>query len=462
MAGLSVAHLAALAQMIERVPDVTLEKLSNAVRTMPGERAAELAIVLADETRDRKRRFRVFRPILPMFKPRADGVAAVRFPAAVLPRLWKAASTKEPGWLVKLDTDPLTGQPLDPANAEVVATRICLAAAAAVRDQPDIIWPDDGKSAADRQADLEALAGVCDLAPLAARGLPSLTVWIGRPNEDQQAELRLLVRDAAAIAPEGAQRLLEILFAHLEDPSRILRLVVHASTAAGREMFLFDSELAVFVTRLIKTVEDRVARISTYRGDGGPDPFAVLREDIAWCATVLNELDLTIQMQPGGVWGKQARDARLRVNATLHKLLGKAEATVEKALPTTKIQGAGRLARTTPLLDSTVPSETRDAALASLALVRAVRSSAGVFGSETLRYKVLQSLTDRLATYADQALDRINRNDVENVEHARQIVLMVADFLTTLEAKDEAKTVRRRVAVAGAPAGHNDPSQGAA
>ncbi len=462
MAGLSVAHLAALAQIIERVPDATLEKLSVAILTMPGEKAAEFATVLADETMDRKRRVRVFNPIIPMFRPRADGVAAIRFPPAVLPRLWKAASSKEKDWLAKLDNDPLTRRPVDPATADAVAARICLAAAAAVRDRPDVIWPDDGMNAAERLAGLDALAGICDLAPLAARGLPALPVWIGRPNEDQLAELRLLVRDAAAVAPEGAQRLLEILFAHLEDPSRILRLVVHASTAAGREIFLFDSELAVFVTRLIKTVEDRVARIATYRGDGGRDPFAVLRDDIAWCATVLNELDLTIQMQPGGVWGKQARDARLRVNATLHKLLSKAEATVEMALPTTKIQGTGRIARTTPMLDTSVPSEAREAALASLALVRAVRTSASVFGSETLRYKVLQSLTDRLATYADQALDRINRNDVTNADQARQIVLMVADFLMTLEATDEAKTVRRRVAVAGAPVGHNDPSRGAA
>lgn len=462
MAGLSAAHLAALAQMIERVPDVTLEKLSVAVASMPGEKAAELARILADEKLDRTRRARVLRPIMPMFRPRADGVASIRFPAAVLPRLWKFVSSKDPGLLPRLDNDPLTRQPRDPAAADAIATRLCLAAAEVVRNQPDVIWPDDGMKPSERQAGLEALAGVCDLAPLAARGLPSLPIWINRPTEDQLAELRVLVRDAAAIAPEGAERMLEILFAHLEEPSRILRLVVHASTAAGREIFLFDSELAVFVTRLIKTVEDRVARISTYRGDGGPDPFAVLRDDITWCAAVLSELDLTIQMQPGGVWGKQARDARLRVNATLHKLLSKAEATVEKALPTAKMEGVGRIARTKPKLDTKVSPEARETALASLALVRAVRTSATVFGSETLRFKVLQNLTDRLATYADQALDSINRKDVADVDQARQIVLMVADFLTTLEATDEAKTVRRRVAVAGVSVGHNAPSRGAA
>lgn len=461
MAGLSVAHLAALAQMIERVPDATLAKLSVAVGTMPGEKALELSQILADETTDRKRRLRVMGPLMPMFRARPDGVAAIRFPAAVLPRLWKAASAREPELLVKLDDDPLTGVLNDPATAATVAARICLAAAAVVRDRPEVVWPNDGASEADRDAALAVLAGVCDLAPLAAKGLPSLAVWTGRASEDRLAELRILVRDAAAVAPEGAQRLLEILFAHLDDASRILRLVVHASTAAGREVFLFDSELAVFVTRLIKTVEDRVARIATYRGDGGPDPFAVLRDDIAWCSAVLSELDMTIQMQPGGVWGKQARDARMRINAALHKLLSKAEATVEKALPTEKVQGSGRIARTTPMLDTPVTPEAREAAFASLALVRAVRTSAGVFGSETLRYQVLQSLTDRLATYADQALDRINRNDVPDVEQARRIVMMVADFLTTLEARDEARTVRRRVAVAGAPPGHADPSPGA-
>ena len=122
-----------------------------------------------------------------------------------------------------------------------------------------MIWPNDGASEADREAALAVLAGVCDLAPLAATG----SAIAGRSGSGDRtrtslAELRILVRDAAAVAPEGAQRLLEILFAHLDDASRILRLVVHASTAAGREVFLFDSELAVFVTRLIKTVEDRV------------------------------------------------------------------------------------------------------------------------------------------------------------------------------------------------------------
>src|SRR5688572_21563780 len=103
MAGLSVAHRVAMAALIERAPDAMLGKLSTVVAALQGERAEELRVMLADETRDRARRRLVMAPVLPMFRPRADGVEALTFPAAVLPRLWKAASTREPALLNRLD-----------------------------------------------------------------------------------------------------------------------------------------------------------------------------------------------------------------------------------------------------------------------------------------------------------------------------------------------------------------------
>src|SRR4051812_3611231 len=103
MAELSVAQRAVLAQMLERVPDRVLKTLSGAVAQMPGERAAALSIMLADETIDRRRRAIAFAPLLPMFRLRPDGVEALTFPPGVLPRLWKAASSREPELLLILD-----------------------------------------------------------------------------------------------------------------------------------------------------------------------------------------------------------------------------------------------------------------------------------------------------------------------------------------------------------------------
>ena len=104
MSGLSVAHRVALAALIEQASDATLAKLSSAAVALPGARALELGDMLAEEVLDRKRRRVVMAPLLPMFRPRADGIQAMTFPPAVLPRLWKAGSAPSglartsPGW----------------------------------------------------------------------------------------------------------------------------------------------------------------------------------------------------------------------------------------------------------------------------------------------------------------------------------------------------------------------------
>src|SRR5687768_165523 len=105
MAGLSVAHKVALAALLERCPDSMLKTVSSAAGGLPGDRAAELRVMLAEETRDRVRRAFVLGPLLPMFRPRADGVDALIFPTPVLARLWKAASGREPQLLPRLDGD---------------------------------------------------------------------------------------------------------------------------------------------------------------------------------------------------------------------------------------------------------------------------------------------------------------------------------------------------------------------
>jgi hypothetical protein len=105
MSGLTVAHKVALAALLERCPDAMLKTVAAAVAPLPGGRAAELRMMLTDEQRDRARRQFVMAPLTPMFRARPDGVEALTFPPAVLARLWKAASAREPELLTRLDGD---------------------------------------------------------------------------------------------------------------------------------------------------------------------------------------------------------------------------------------------------------------------------------------------------------------------------------------------------------------------
>ena len=453
MAGLSIAHRVALAALLERCPDATLRKVSAGVAPMAGGRAAELRIILADEMRDRPRRARVMAPVAPLFRARADGVAAMTFPSHVLPRLWKAASVREPALLARLDGD-------DP-SADAVSDRICLSAAAMVRDQPDLVWPPERDEAA-RQAGLADLAACLDLAHLARRGLPSLETWLKRPDGDQIAELRLLLKDCAGVHVDGAQRVLEMLFAHLDDALLILRIVIQTSLAAGREGFLSESELAGFVDRLIAGVDARAKRIAAFQPRVDLDRVETVIADLNWCAGVLGELDVTLTLNPQSVWGKSVRDARVAIARQLSGLLRTADKAVDEALPLERVQIAGRMTRKSPRLTAPAAGPEVDAALSLLKLVGSSRGPASTFGCEADRKTLVETLTDRLSDHADQTLRLINDGETQDEEHALALVELVARFLELIDAQEPARTVRRRAAVAGGPLRDGEASSDAA
>lgn len=451
MAELSVAQRAVLAQMLERVPDRVLKTLSGAVAQMPGERAAALSIMLSDETIDRRRRAIAFAPLLPMFRHRPDGVDSVNFPSGVLPRLWKAASSREPELLLVLDDyRPIEDNP----KMRAVADRICIAAAGAVRDQPDIVWPPNGGDEAARLKGLDELALCFDLAAMARRGLLNLPDLILRPTGDQLAELRLLIRDCAEITADGGPRMLEIFFAHLGDASLILRLVVHSSNAAAKEGFLSESEMASFVNRLIAEVERRVTRIASHKPGAKADPGPGVRADIAWCAETLGELDLTLKLDPEGAWGKQAREARDRINATLSKTLRSLDKALDRLMPSKAVKTTGRMTRQVPDLEApAAPLEDVQAVIVLLTLLGAIRTAAQVFGCEALRGQLLQSVTERVSLYVDQVIEAVNAGDVPDQRKSLAQIETLAKCLLLIEATDAARTIRRRAAAAGARSG---------
>ncbi|MFC7377053.1 hypothetical protein [Brevundimonas sp. GCM10030266] len=441
MSGLTAAHRIALAALIGRCPENVLKSVSAAVAALPGGRAAELRLMLAEEMRDRARRTMVLAPITRMFQPRADGIAAISFPPAVLPRLWRAAIEREPDLLTRLD-DP------DNPDAVTVANRYCQSAAAAVRDRPALIWPEDLQPDR-REQGLFDLAASLDLAHLARRGLPSIEVWLKRPDDDQLAELRLLVKDCSDIHQDGASRFLEMLFSQLDDAVLVLRIITRSSEVAGRKGFLSASELAGFVDRLLSGVDERAGRLASYRPEAGESGVDAVIADLDWCAGVLAELDVTLTLDPSSEWGRRVRDSRTKVSAWLAGLLRTADKAVDRALPLTRVQTSGRMSRMAPMLEAPARGEAADAALALLRLVGATRGAAAVFGSEAARRTLVEALTERLGGYADEVLTLVNDGEAPDEAHALRLVSIAARYLELIEAKEPARAVRRRAAVAG-------------
>lgn len=451
MAGLSAAHRAALQAAIQACPDAGLAQLGAAVAALPGDRAAEVSDIVTAETRDRARRSTVFAPLLPLFQPRADGAPALVFPAGLLPRIWREAKAGEESFLPMLD-----GAVAPEGEWTLVADRLCARAAAVLRDRPGDVWPDFIRPAEGEEPATPAeLAGCFDLTPLARAALPRLPVWLERPDDNQLAGLRLLIQDCLAVSPEGGRRMIDILFAHVADTERMLRVVTRTSRLADNEAMLSHSEMGVFVERLLASVQARVRRIAAARpGQNGAasDPAALdaVVADVAWCAGVLGEMDMTLQLRPESPWGRTARMARVQVAGQLSGLMQSAAAAVEAALPMRRRTLAGRMTRMAPWLDAPTDGEPIETAAALLGLVTALRGAAVTFGCEADRSRLTADQTAYLSTWANEALDSLADGEATDADRVLRLVGTAARLLTTMEALDAARAVRRRAAAAEA------------
>ncbi|MBD3835795.1 hypothetical protein [Brevundimonas sp.] len=439
MGALSETQRSVLTDLIRRCGDAVLDGLRDGfpVEGSADDRTAELARMIQDEWRDRRRRDTALAPLAPMFAARQDGVAGLTFPPSARDRAWRVAAEREADLLPLLDgAGPTEG------DWTTVADRLCAACAAAVRDRHGQVWPDAPREAR------EELAGCFDLGPLARRALPRLPAWLERPDDEQAAGLRLLIQDANAVGEHGGRRMVDILFAHVADAERMLRVVTRTSRSAGNELVLGHSEMAVFIDRLLTSVTERVARLGVLGSSPGEAQAQAAVADAEWCAAVLSELDLTLQLRPDSPWGKTTRMARVKLSGQLSGLMRSAGAAAHAALPMKRQTIAGRMTRMAPWLEAPTEGEPIEAAAALLGLVTALRGPAVVFGSESDRQRLNAELTDYLTIWANEALDCIADGEAPDVDRALRLVGIAARYLTSIEALEAARTVRRRAATA--------------
>ncbi|WP_338578154.1 hypothetical protein V8J38_05125 [Brevundimonas olei] len=448
MADLSVAQRAALAQLIERCPDRVLSQLSGLAGTMAGDRSAALRDMIEVETLDRRRRDMAFAPLLVLFRPRADGLPGLGFPPAVLGRLWRAATRHEPELLPQLDRDD--------DLSRMIADRLCLSAAVAVRDRPEQVWQEASRS------QTAELAACLDLAAVARRALPHLPEWVGRASPEATAELKLALRQAASVAPDGASRLLEVVFAHLGDARLILRVVGLAAPGAGRdvsaETALGESELGLFVDRVLFTLARRASEAAAFDATAAEADLDGFKTDLDWCAETLAEIDVALPLKADSAWGKAVRQARVKLALHLSEQFSAAERAVDAVLPVERAALVGRMTRPTPRLDGAIDPSAAQRARALAALVGLVRGPASVFGCEAERRQTAEALTGRLAAWADEAMERLNDGEAADMATARKRIILTSELLGLIGARDASRTVRRRLMTAGAASRVSPPA----
>lgn len=454
MASLSEGKQAAIAALVCAAPDPVLQALERAFANAPlTSGAGFVRTAVCTERRDRQCRAAAFAPLLPLFRPRPDGVEAAWYPAAAARLLWEEIKTRRPQAVEQLD-GRLRALEYDETVPAPILDGFCAEAAAMLREGDPARW-----GLAD-EAQAESLARAMDLAPVVRRSLPHLDAWLGRVTDERAAALRLVFKDATAIADDATPRLMEIFLAHLPEAHLILRLIPVLTHGAG-EGLVAGSELAPLGERLLADAEGRLERAGRF---GLKSDLAEARRtarELAMVSAILVELDACLELSREGHWGRRAAAGRDRAGAILEKNLKLVDKAVAKALPVTQVRISGRVSRPAPDVAADPAAPAVDQARTLLTLLSESRNLAAAIGCGATRTQACDAVGERLDTYVEELLHSLHAGELSPPDEARARALLdlAAEFLGLVRDEKAARLVRRRVAVAVAADAANGLSQ---
>lgn len=430
--------------LLETAPDNVVRDLDTALRADTSAPLAPVRAMVRAELSDRQVRDVVLSPVAPLCTPRLDGFKQALFPAGALSRAWRGLRALDPKSVTIVVSNLTLSSDDEPACDD-----LCRTAARAIRSgdpamQSLVRYLEDFQPGAAVQ-----FAGYIELAPLARVAIKRLPTWLRNMTEEHAAAVRLLLKDADAIAADASPRLLEILLAQIPDPWRLLR-IVSAMTNRGGDRYLSSSELAEFCERVLGDIERRVNLLRLFDLDGGPEAAQAASASLTTAIAEILEFEECLDLNKEGPWGQRIVKMRGALSGLTEGHLKKAPKIVSEALPLQPVRIGGTTLRMEPRLDQAPDPRLVRRAMASLAFFERSRSSAAQGGYGTIRAKVGEDITHRLDSYIEDILAMIHGKELASLDHARAFIEVVADMIALVQDEKSAQIVRRRAAAAAA------------
>jgi hypothetical protein len=448
MGALNDDRLGLVRALIETAPDSAVRDLELALRAETGGPLAAVRALVRTELSERAVRDVVVAPVSPLCAPRADGFKQALFPSSLLPRLWKAMQVLEPkavavvASMLTLATD----DHLPPQCDE-----ICTSAAAAIRaGRPEteaiVRLLEDFRPGAAAQ-----FAGYLELAPLARGAIRRLPAWLRGMTGEHAAAVRLLFKDADAIAPDASPRLLEMLLGQVAEPWTLLRVISAITNRAG-DRYLSSSELSEFCERVMADMERHVGVLRTMDYDVGPSAGVAAGKALGLAIAEIIEFEECLDLNKEGPWGQRVGKLKGALSNLTEGYLKKCAKIVADALPTQAVRVGGVNLRAEPRLDQAPDVRHLRRALTSLAFYDSSRKFVSQGGYGVVHAKVGEEVTHRLDSYVEDIIAMLNAGDAPEPAHAYAYLEAVAALMALLHDEKSAQIVRRRAAALQAAA----------
>jgi hypothetical protein len=266
-------------------------------------------------------------------------------------------------------------------------------------------------------------------------------------SNEHAAAVRLLFKDADAIAADASPRLLEILLAQIAEPWRVLR-IISAMTNRGGDRYLSSSELAEFCERVLADIDRRLNLLRLFDFDGGTEAGEAANTALTAAINEILEFEECLDLNKEGPWGARILKMKGSLSSLTEGYLKKTPKIVGEALPQQPVRIGGMNLRMEPRLDNAPDARLVRRAMASLSFFERCRATASQGGYGTMRAKVGEDIVHGLDSYVEDILAMIHGGELDSLDHARAFIEVVADMIALAQDEKSAQIVRRRAAAA--------------
>lgn len=449
MAALSERKLEIVRTLVETAPDSVVDGLHEALAEASGDTAlASVRRLVEDEVRDRRLRNAVLLPIAPMCVGDGRDPLRLTFPARVVGLIWRGLKLQAPA-IVRNAELALHGYRPGETSTEQFDRLVKLAAKAIrageqreFRSVAEICEEARPNGAATLVACLD-LAGVVRSV---AHRLPEWTVQSG----GAAIGARLAYKDAVAISDDAGPRFFQMLAAQLQSPWKILR-IISAVMEKPTERYLAETELGMFGESVMRDIEEALKAVAELDVDGGP-PAAIAAARLVDRVTLqANDLETYVTLSRDHGWGAALAKHRQSLASIVEGRFREAEKQFDLALPSGGSK-TKRPRRSVPKLDGAPDQAAVRRCETLLVFAAEVRFSSNYGGFAAARSKLLEGLGEQLDQFVEEVLDRQRTGEASTEAHARAFLSIAADFSRLVRDDKAAELVRRRTAVAFAPA----------
>lgn len=445
MAGLPDAKIDIVRTLVASAPDKVVSGLRNALASAEGDTAlAGVRRVVEAEVADRNLRNKVLEPIAPLFA--ADPQPGrLTFPLRALPLLWRGLRELAPAdvaaaGFVLADYEPgVTSTEAFDALTERLAEAIELGGQ---RDIDAAVAVVEGAAAGGAKVLLSCLS----IGPVVRRATLKLPEWISRTTQERAAAARLAYRDACRNGDDLGPRFFEMLGAQLAEPWTVLR-IVSAVMDRPTEGYLAGSELSVFATRLMDSVDANLHAVASFDLNGGAAAGRAAAASVEVLTLQITELENAIDLAREGGWGGRIQKQKQRLASVVEGRLRELAKLQNAAMPSHKVRVAGAMV-SEPQLASPPDPKLVERCRSLLSFAEGIRASANYGGFASTRAKVMEKAGEALDQYVEDVLALVRDNETAEREIAGRYLQVAAEFAGLIHEPRASEIVRRRAATA--------------